>query len=177
MFDWLESGAMFVDVRLLCGTLAAVRFVEEWFSIPQRQMESVLGALYTLAMILVCWPARATLLLGLVNAAWCAGRVLQSDDSRARTIDATDMIFMRLVMSALFALLILSASLAGMARGFRWSDLCAITEAIAGMAFIFVTSLPASNGDHKGRRRKLALSKLKEMFGTSWMPLPEGGPA
>lgn len=36
------------------------------------------------------------------------------------------------------------------------------------VVFIYACSLP--NGGEKGKKRKMAIEKLKEMFGTSWMP-------
>jgi len=39
---------------------------------------------------------------------------------------------------------------------------------------LFVYSISVSTKGEKGRRRKLALEKLKELFGTDWMPKPLG---
>ena len=54
----------------------------------------------------------------------------------------------------------------------RWRDVLMPVSMNCFLAFQYAMALP--NDGQRGRRRKLALAKLKEMFGTAWMPAPVG---
>lgn len=166
-----------IDINLLKATRAVIVFCNEWLSLSQARIEQLLGVAF-IVLDEVGWAryhagGLRTFSLAFVplNLLWVWARHRTPAAARANGL-------LHNVRSLVFRLLMvfLAVFCFGSSLLRHNVDLIDLSTVVV-VPFIYVTALPHDDGSRRGKRRKLALAKLKEMFGTSWVPLPEGGPA
>lgn len=163
-----------LDLAVLRAAKACVGFLEDWFSLPQSRVERVLLAAMVSSYAYCVWSTWWVLTIPfMVGLAWSRHR--KPAAMRAARIASAAEIFGRLYCVC-WASVGLTCLAFAIASGFRGWHVPALILWASWFSFEYITALPYESGG-LGRRRKLALAKLKEMFGVSWMPLPEGGPA
>lgn len=167
---WLVMAILWVDDCLLLATQWTLVFFCDWLSINQRQIERslivlhlalgfynriVAGAFWFVWVPLV-WTLEYWILYTRPNQI----RFFLLFDPRTCVVRFLLAVFLFLIGP--FPILFLS-------NGVRnWSEL---SYWLVFIAFLYTTSLPR-NDPPRGRKRKEALSKLREQFGTSWLPAP-----
>lgn len=166
-----------IDLKLLKLTRAAIELCDEWLSLSQARIEQVLGIAF-LVLDAVGWALAHPCVfrsIGLacipVNLLWVWVRYRSTAAARG-----SELLYSVRALVFRLAMLWITVSTAGMSLLYRNLDLIDLAGLVL-VAFIYVTALPHDEGSRRGRKAKLALAKLKEMFGTSWMPAPQGGPA
>lgn len=83
-------------------------------------------------------------------------------------------VFVCVIRGSLQIVLLLAVVLSTLLAPHRWTDVAVISAHLVFMVFWYSTAF-RSNGQ-RGRRRKLALDKLKALFGDlGWLPAPQEG--
>lgn len=185
-FAWsslLFSVICTVDVFLLKQMLGLLRWGTEWLSLKRVWMERGMIVGYSACFIgntvfglhgdiqhrsrnlefsaMVCCIA-----LYLLICQWMWRRQKLSEAERVRRL-----LSMEGMASRIYALLLaVLFSLLELAPPRRWYDVLVPAGFGFYVAFEYAISLPEDG--ERGRKRKLALAKLKEMFGTSWITAP-----
>ena len=174
LVGWMLTAAVKLDVWLLLRARAVIEFCHEWLSLPQRRLER--GLLAVMLPALVCCSWGSWWIYAAPLAAWSAILEHRKPDARrAAEIAHVGSIAARLITMAYAApWLVLLAFL--MVAGFAWWMVPGLAVLVFWPLFVYIAALPASRGPG-GRKRKLALAKLKAWFGTAWLPVPQGGPA
>ena len=160
-----------VDVRTLYAAQCVLVWLVEWLSVSQRKLERVVifSYLITEPVYLRMKPASSMWFVVLVEIIWGAllfGWHRHTDKERWQRLLAADGSGLRVFYLACWLLLLASLY---PARHEAWVFVEAFASGLR-LAALYFTSLPESG--QPGRRRRLALDKVKAMFGTSWMPQP-----
>lgn len=152
---------------------ALLLFLEELFSISQKHAERGMIAFY---LVLVASPPYRTKMSFpiqmcgaclVASLMWVQHRRPEALRERAR-LDPTVYACARIIIQFLFGSLFVF-------------DLVSPDRAIAAAAsqavyLIFYYMIDITSNGERGRRRKLAWAKIKELFGTEWMPKPAMAP-
>jgi hypothetical protein len=158
------------DAFMLGQVERLVTWCEEWLSISQRRLESACivayGVVFTARTIAAhAWPG-LLLVIWVTSILWAVHRLPQATRT-ARAHPGRDL-FIHIFADALIGLRIVSMLLV-----FSYSDVSGLLEGALLSLIVRMLDI-ASNGD-VGRKRKLSLAKLKELFGAGWMvPQPVG---
>jgi hypothetical protein len=168
-----------VDLFLLKRILRLREFCEEWLSVSCQRFERGLIVLYTAPLLVENLvfgrrhAFRTLMVFAVIFLARWMWRMQQKPDSfRAMLLFQSEGAVCRVAL-ALLALLDLGQIAAPGAA--TWHDV--MMAAPFTFYAMFMVSIALPRGDNKpGRKRKLALAKLKEIFG-GWLPAPEGSPA
>jgi len=157
------------DIAVLAALIKGIRFAADWLSLTQARIEQGLIAAYTVCAVGGAWPlsVRWTVIaVQLPIAAWMWW--MHRRPSAARTVALFTLAGPRVFSLVVFSLISVPVA---WARWPGWGFTLAMN--VLYVAIYYLVSLPS--GGEPGRRRKLALAKLKEMFGTSWVPVPAEG--
>jgi len=159
-----------LDFHMLFGVWWVRDFLHGWLSLPFRRFEQLLWLGYVVPQTVYAVVHRQGWLLTAVDI-WIATSMWSametSDSHRLRQLFSVPGMFYRLLMVGVSAWVWSIYCWGYRARG---DAFFAIAE--TGLAVFILAITLARNGEPGGRKRKLALEKLKAMFGTSWMPVP-----
>jgi hypothetical protein len=165
---------MKVDFIILRSVYASRVFLIEWLSFTRRGIERSMIAIYFLCMMAFhIAPPSGHLWFGLAVYGLVAfGMWLEHKrDNRSR-------IFKMMMREWVIGRISFAAFNVANSLGFLYAfpfliALLACTGLGMWILLQYSTSLP--DGDEvPGRRRKIAAAELKKLFGTSWMPAPQG---
>jgi hypothetical protein len=170
---------MWLDVSCLKCVLAVRMFCVEWFSWTVRGMERGLIVFYVvpfpLAQVaqhrMMTWQAGLICLAQLSIALFMWLQHGISDEKRARRLFDPGMIGGRLTV---VFVAVWTVAVVLFLPPVRWEDVLVCVPMIS--YSIFQLSLCLPTGGKRGRKRKLAKEKLKELLGGR-MPLPAGAGA
>lgn len=153
------------DVAVLVGLNKAILFAMEWLSVPRAKIEQSMIVAYFVCTVGNAWPSTGrwmliAIQLPIVGWMWFMHR---------RPSATRSMLLLHLVSARVISLTVFTGMCAVIAwmRWPAWGYTIAMNMLYA--AIYYAVSLPG--GGEPGKRRKLALAKLKEMFGTSWVPV------
>lgn len=170
---WMVAAALNVDLVMLRAAKWTVEMAEEWLSLSQGRIERGLMMAFLAGYVTVGWHSWWLLLFPFTAwGCWIQHRMPAA--RRAARIASSHSIFWRLASIANLLFFLLIDGLAVALQGFQWWIVPVLIVIVSYPCFEYVTALP-SRKDGLGKKRKLALAKLKAMFGTGWMPVPEGG--
>jgi hypothetical protein len=164
-----------LDERILKGVQWVLLLLTEWLSVSQRKVE--IG-------LIVAWTCARAVEIGLYHSRWRGlgliglvlmfaifiGRIQQPAAVRSALVHMPVEIFSRLFFLGLVSL----NGLVQLIPPVRKKDLLDVLASLLFYVLWMVTSLPTQG--KPGRRRKMALEKLKELFG-GWLPEPAGAGA
>lgn len=167
-----------IDEFLIICMIKFRGFYIEWFSWTQRGFERTMIGIYVASSL--GYALKLRYMLGLIVivvtivsiSLWHDSN--KSDWERLRKLMDQGSVFFRVF--AVFLTIFITSALLGLPPYTHILEKAVgALPMIAQTMFHYSTSIP--DGGHKrGRKRKLAADKLKEMFG-SWLPLPEGNHA
>lgn len=166
--------AISIDLGLLRLTLAATRLLWEWAGIARRRVEQGLIVVYVAIFTMVNlldrqrWAIAFVVLVGFVM--WRQHR--EPETRRMYRLLSIAGIASRVVMDLLLLPLV---AILLLCPPFHWRYALNGIANLAFLGFNYVVVLPNDDGE-RGRKSKLAAAKLKEMFGTSWIPQPSPVP-
>ena len=170
-FFW--SALITIDVRIMYGVLCASRWLAEWVS--QKRQEQALIALYALmGLFRIHFDTGAGLLIdeaGIplnVFVLW----ILQRAPEATRIYRMVSPIW--IVLRVVYACFAIERMVVGLI--IHWHDVQAFLTIDMLMIVVFYYLTAFGSGYGEGKKRKLALSKLKELFGSSWIPVPHPMP-
>lgn len=173
----LVRATFHIDVFLLNRTIGIRTFCEDWFGWSSRSMERGLIVVYAVTgqnLLLHPHPSRVE-----TSLAWLASAfvIFVSAMMWREQKEPEAKRWVRLMAPGMTPLRVSCAGLAVVcvADAIATHDLIGDMPMVAYAAFQYMLAIP-SGGGRRGRKRKLALAKLREMFG-SWLPAPAGNPA
>lgn len=172
------AAVCFVDLTLLLWMVKVRLFCVEWLSCPARRFERGIIVAYCVCSILLLSPAHSFAFLSAMlvcDAFVCAGMWFEHCRSAQwRLYKCFDFTWI-LLRTFLVGLAILFSLNVLLTPPHLWTDVPIALQTFLYAALHYSTSLP-EDGGKRGRRRKLAAAKLKELLG-GWMPVPARTPA
>lgn len=155
---------------------ALLAWLEEWFSIGQKGAERGMMAVYFALLVLPPpWEMRSTGMkvftaVLIFPMMWYLHR---KPVSRRRVFQDGSVYSAAARVS--LQVLLCTFSLSGILRPPHLvADYANAAMNVVYLVFFYATDI-GGGGDRRGRRRKLALAKLKELFGPLWIPQPVEG--
>jgi hypothetical protein len=174
---YVAHALLYADYALIVAARACVRFADEWLSCPQIWIER--GLIFAIQgpqlVVAIARPSWLAWLSVLMTGYWLSRRYDTPDALRMAQLASPIFVAWRLVFLLMTAFFLGLAVAEPLPRG--WLRAARIGYELGVIAFVYVASLPRGGGRRRGRKRALALEKLKAMFGTSWMPVPARGAA
>lgn len=157
----ITDGLAIVDVYLLLAMHYTILFLIEWFSFSRKWIERAMIGVFATLWFAQPFPFSYSwkFFFGAINIAWFWSLHRKSDKQRIIYMISWPFIGLRLTYLALHVLDCFGKI------GLLWA-----VQDLLFVVIIYATSIPG--GGDPGRRRKLALDKLKELFGTSWISRP-----
>lgn len=155
-------------------------WLTEWLSIAQKRVEQYIIGQYTFAMVtgsmllmrklpgILCM---ILILLWMGPVSWMVSMHRTPDSVRMRQLFDIRYLVMRLVALVLYVGL---AQMEITVRPVHLGEVFYAVGYVSNILMIYITTLPSSG--NPGEKRKLALSKVKELFGTDWVVNPEPMP-
>ena len=162
------------DKWCLSVVRATLLWVEEWLSISQRRIERVMIVTYLALALVDAGRGKTLYIVGPVLAyigclMWFMHRTPDAIRMvRERPNLAVARCFLQLWLMSVIAISFL------ISKSMIPHNPLHLVQQTDYALFFYVVSI-STKGD-PGRRRKLALSKIIEMFGTGWIPKPIGEP-
>lgn len=161
---------LWIDDRLLALTAWVVEWLEEWFSVSQARLELSIVVAYAFGRVLLVvgvlaeqgeGPIWLLVVLSVYFVWWMR-------HSRRRSVHLLLRIHWIGVLMRFMFLFFFLADLPGLVTGWNLYRSGDTFSDLSLALFVYVISV--SSDGQSGRRRKMALAKLKELFGPLWVP-------
>ena len=159
---------------------ALLKSLEEWFSISQKRAEQGMIAIYTVLSVVGCFTlktlplsVRCESFVVFLGLAWLMYVTMHRRSAWERRL----LRYMKIgpVYRMFLQMIILYTMAINLFASPHYpSDL--ITAAAQLVFLLFCLSTCICSDGKRGRKRKLALAKLKELFGSEWIPKPVSVP-
>lgn len=164
---WLIVYDMWCEGRVR----ALLVWLEEWFSISQKQVEEGMIALY-LVLYMASWQWKLPYLAAEIAVNIFVGLTMvwlhrKPAATRGGVRRYPELGALRILIQVI---VLLFAGILLFIPPFRVTDIFLAVAQIVYLVFFYMTDI--SSQGQSGRRRKLALAELKKLFGTAWIPKP-----
>jgi hypothetical protein len=161
---------LMIDLTLLIVAKRIVDMLYDWMAIRRRWVEWALAVTYMGAFAVASFWQRdwsGVALAGFV------GLTMWYEIRKPKTVRMMRLVDIVSICARVLVTLMVGffVTLMVLAPPHRLVDIPYAISQMAYLGFMYVTVLPDRDGE-RGRKAKMAFSKLKELFGTSWVPQP-----
>jgi len=168
--------AIAVDLRILLVLKWILDWMNDWLSLSRSKVEVGTIWIYGVTNVYSVWPSRHLgILLALTGLMTFMMWNWHRQPKAARSVIHWGVggILGRIAALILFGF---SAAVVLCTPPHHWlQDSAGAISMISYVLFLYILALPDDDGQ-RGKKRKMAITKLKELFGTSWIPQPVAVP-